>query len=87
MLGKTKEILEELRMVLSGRSLLVDAIFPPLVFLIVNGLFGFEYAVWTALALAILIAVLRLLRGQSLLYALGGVGGVVSEDRLEGGIE
>ncbi|MBN1146623.1 MAG: DUF3159 domain-containing protein [Anaerolineales bacterium] len=77
MLDKTREILEELRLVLTGRSLLVDALLPPLVFLIVNGLFGFEYAVWSALALAVLIAALRMLRGQSLSYALGGVGGVL----------
>ena len=76
-MDKVREILEELRLVLSGRSILVDVIFPPLVFLIVNGLFGFEVAMWSALSLAVLIGLLRLLRGQSMLYALGGVVGVL----------
>jgi hypothetical protein len=77
MLGKMREIFEELRLVLAGRSLLVDTILPPVIFLLVNGFFGFGYAMWSALGLSLVIAVLRLLRGQSILFALGGVGGAL----------
>ena len=77
MKAKMLEILEELRLVLAGRSLFVDTILPPIVFVLINGLFGFSYAMWSALGLALVIAVLRLLRGQSALFALGGVGGTL----------
>jgi len=77
MKAKIIEILEELRLVLAGRSLIVDTILPPIVFILVNGLFGFRNAMWSALGLALVIAVLRLLRGQSALYALGGVAGTL----------
>lgn len=73
--GKWRELLEEFRLVLGNGSLL-DAILPPAIFLIVNSIFGFQAAMWTSLGLAVLIAGLRLGRGQSLLYALAGIGSV-----------
>jgi len=39
-------------------------------------LLGFQAAMWISLGLAVLIAGLRLWRGQSLLYALAGIGSV-----------
>jgi hypothetical protein len=75
-MDKLGEIADELRKVLAGRSSLVDAIIPPLLFLLTNALFGFQVAMWSALASAAGIMVLRLRRRQSLLYALGGVTGV-----------
>ncbi len=73
-MGKTQEIGEELKSVLSGRSL--DALLPPLVFVISNGLFRLEIAVLTALGLAIVLTGVRILKGQSWYYALGGLLGV-----------
>jgi hypothetical protein len=73
--GKLRELFEEFRLVL-GKGGLLDAILPPLIFLIVNSIFGFQAAMWTSLGLAGVIASLRLWRGQSLLYALGGIGSV-----------
>lgn len=64
-------------MVFAGRGTLADSVIPPVVFLIVNALLGFDYAMWSSLALSLVIAALRLLRGQSLKYAVGGLGGVV----------
>lgn len=61
----------------AGRGNLADSVLPPLVFLLVNALAGFDYAAWSALALAALIAAIRLVRGQSLRYAFGGLGAVV----------
>jgi hypothetical protein len=76
MTAKLREIVEELRLVLAGRSSIIDSILPPLIFVIVNALLGFDYAMWGSLLLALLITVLRLRRRQPLWYALGGFAGV-----------
>jgi hypothetical protein len=73
-MGKTSEIGEELKSVLSGRT--VDAIVPPIIFVVFNAIFSLEVAVVAALGLAILLAGWRLVRRQSWYYALGGVLGV-----------
>lgn len=73
--SKWRELLDEFRLVLGTGSLL-DAIIPPVIFLLINGLLGFQAAMWTSLGLAVLIAGLRLRRKQSLLYALAGIGSV-----------
>ena len=74
--GKWRELLDEFRIVM-GTGNLLDAILPPVIFLLINGIFGFQAAMWASLGPAVLIAVLRLWRGQSLLYALVGIGSVV----------
>jgi len=73
--GKLRELLEEFRLVL-GRGSLLDAILPPVIFLIINSIFGFQAAMWASLGPAVLIAAHRLWRGQSILYALAGIGSV-----------
>jgi hypothetical protein len=73
---KFHELVEEFRGVVWGQSNLVDAILPPLIFVLLNALLGLGYAAWGAFAGVLLIAGLRLVRGQSLRYALGGLGGV-----------
>ena len=75
MRNKFFELSDEFRLVI-GKGSLLDAILPPVLFLIINSIFGFQAAMWTSLGLAVLIAVLRLARGQSLLYALAGIGSV-----------
>jgi len=75
--SKSRELLEELRSVLARRNLFLDAVLPPVLFLLVNGLAGFQAAMWSALALSMVIAALRIIRKQSLTYALAGVGSVV----------
>ena len=72
---KARELLEEFRSV-TGKVGLFDTILPPILFLLLNGLAGFTAAMIGALGLSIVIAALRLLRGQSLLYALAGLGSV-----------
>ena len=76
-MSKFREFGEELRTVFAGRGKLADSVIPPVVFVIVNAVLGFDYAVWSALALAVLITVIRLNRKQPLAYALGGLGSVV----------
>jgi hypothetical protein len=75
-MDKAREIVEELRMVLAGRSNLLDTFLPPLLFVLLNALWGLQVAIWASLGLAVVIAIFRLIRRQSLLYALGGAGGV-----------
>ena len=72
---KARELLEEFRAV-AGKVGLLDTILPPILFLLLNGLAGFTAAMIGALGLCVLIALLRLRRGQSLLYALAGMGSV-----------
>lgn len=73
--AKWRELLEELRLVLGSGNLL-DAALPPVIFLLINGLFGFQTAMWVSLGLAFIIAALRLRRRQSLLYALAGIASI-----------
>lgn len=75
MSGKSREILEELRSVLTGKT--IDALFPPLVFVIINGLFGLEAASIISVATALGFGVRRLMKKQDLKYALGGLLGVL----------
>jgi len=74
--SKGRELLDEFRAVFSGRNSFLDAILPPILFLLVNGLVGFQAAMWSALALSVVIATMRIIRKQSLIYALAGVGSV-----------
>jgi len=76
-MSKLRELGEEFRTVFAGRGKLADSVLPPVVFVIVSALMGFDYAVWSALILAVLITVIRLGRRQPLAYALGGLGGVL----------
>jgi hypothetical protein len=73
--SKARELLEELRSVTNGVGLM-DTILPPVLFLLLNGLAGFQAAMYGALGTALLIAILRLRRKQSLVYALSGMGSV-----------
>jgi hypothetical protein len=76
MKNKSHELLDEFRAVFAGRNSFLDAILPPILFLLVNGLAGFQAAMWSALGLSVVIAALRVVRKQSLIYALAGVGSV-----------
>jgi hypothetical protein len=75
--GKVRELTEEFRTVVAGRSNLTDSIVPPLVFVVINALAGLQVAVAGSFAFALLIALVRLSRRQPVKYALGGVGGIV----------
>lgn len=70
MAGKGKEILDELRLVITGKTL--DALLPPLVFAISNGFWGLNPAVLVALSLSLALGLRRLFLGQKATYALGG---------------
>ena len=73
--SKARELLDELRTV-AGNVGLLDMILPPILFLFLNGLAGFNSAMIGALGTAFLIAILRLRRKQSLIFSLGGMASV-----------
>jgi len=75
--GKFREIIEELRSVVISRGGWGDSFIPPIVFLILNALFGFEIALWGSIGIALLISTYRLIKRQRLRFALGGIGGVI----------
>ena len=64
------EIWEELKSVLSGKTF--DTLLPPLIFVIINGIFGLEAAVIVALGMAAFLGVVRLVRKEKWHYALAG---------------
>ena len=72
---KARELVEEFRAV-TGKVGLLDTVLPPILFLLLNGLADLTAAMTGALGLSIVIAILRRRRGQSLLYALAGMGSV-----------
>ncbi len=71
---KANEIIEELKIVISGKT--IDAILPPLVFVIFNAISRLHFAVIISIAIALLLGIKRLFRKQSWKYALGGLFGV-----------
>lgn len=74
---KLQEIAEEFQAVVAGRGNVIDAILPPLAFLVLNAFFGFGVASWGSLAAAGILGGLRLIRGQPLGYILGGLAATV----------
>lgn len=75
--NRFREIWEELHTVFSGRVRWADSLLPPLIFLILNMIFGFQVALWGSLGMALLFVGFRLARRKPLRYALGGLGGLI----------
>lgn len=69
-----KDIGDELKSFLSGKT--IDAIIPPIVYIIGNNLFGLKEGIILALTLAVILAIVRMLKKESFLYAMGGIVGV-----------
>lgn len=70
-----KDIGDELRQFLSGKTL--DVVLPPIIYVIGNNLFGLKEGIILALSVAAILALFRVFKEESVLYALGGIGGVV----------
>lgn len=77
-MNKLRELSEEFRSVVAGRQKIVDSILPPLTFVIVNAIVGVDYALWSSLGMALAFTMFRLIKGQSVGYAVGGLGGVLA---------
>ena len=75
---RLNDLLEEFKLVFSGRGIrLLDSFLPLLIFLVVNPLIGLNTALLGSLAVAGLFAIYRITQKESLVYALGGLGGVL----------
>jgi len=72
-----EEVLSELRTVVLNRSRWLDSILPPIIFLVLNAIVAYEYAIIGSLFTALLIGLYRLFRKEPLRYAFGGAGGVI----------
>lgn len=70
-----KELAEELKLVIKGNTL--DAILPPMIYLIGNLLFSLELAAGLSISAAFLLAIFRRIKKQSWYYALGGLLGII----------
>lgn len=75
MAGKAKEIMEELKLVLSGKT--IDAVLPPLIFVLINGFYGLNAAIILSTGVALLFCIVRLVSRQPFKYAAGGLLGVL----------
>lgn len=71
---RNNELIEELTSVLSGKTL--DAIFPPLLFVVLNNVVSLQTAIIGALGIATLLGIIRLMKKQKAFYALTGWLGV-----------
>jgi hypothetical protein len=77
-MSKFKELQEEFNSVFSGKGAgLIDSFVPLLVFLVVNPLLEVDLALWGALVTAGAFAVYRIVQKESIVYSLGGIGGVL----------
>jgi hypothetical protein len=72
--SKTSELIDEFRTVVLGRGGVLDVMLPPLAFLLANVLAGSSAAMVAALLTAGGLVLFRLLRHQSVVYALFGLG-------------
>ncbi|MGD8753478.1 MAG: DUF3159 domain-containing protein [Anaerolineales bacterium] len=75
---KLREIYQEIEIITQERSSLIDTVLPPLIFVSINALVNLNYAIWSSLVFIVAFTIIRLLRGESLLYALGGLGVVIA---------
>jgi uncharacterized membrane protein len=73
--GKASEVIDEFRSVVLGRGGVLDVMLPPLAFLVANALAGSLPAMLAALLTAGGFVLFRLLRHQSVMYALFGLAG------------
>ncbi|MDW7669454.1 MAG: DUF3159 domain-containing protein [Bacillota bacterium] len=69
-MNKLLEIKDEIKTVLSGST--IDAILPPILFVIINNLLGITAAIIFALILSLILGIKRIINKESWKYAFGG---------------
>lgn len=74
-MSKLKEILEELKSVVSGKTL--DAILPPLIFVLINSYFNLNLAIIVSVIIGVIIFGFRIVKKQDMTYATFGLVGLV----------
>jgi len=74
-MGLVKEIIDELKSVISGKTF--DAILPPTIYVIANNIFGLLIGIVLAVIIAFLLAFYRFRKKETWQYAFGGFIGVI----------
>ena len=74
-MDRLKDLLSEIKLIFSGKTL--DAIVPPLVFVVVNGYLGLSIAIIVSLVIALIFFIYRVVSKQSFSYALFGLVGIL----------
>jgi uncharacterized membrane protein len=74
-MNQLKDLLSEIKLIFSGKTL--DAIVPPLVFVIINGYLGLVTAIIVSLVIALIFFINRVVSKQSFSYALFGLVGIL----------
>lgn len=69
----TRQLLDEARGLLTGRAGVADGVLPPLVFVVVNAIWGLGWAIVASAATAVTIIGVRLAAGRPLRYAMSGL--------------
>jgi len=69
-MSKLLELKDEIKTVLSGST--IDAILPPMVFVLINNIAGITSAIISALVFSLILGIKRLLNKESWKYAFGG---------------
>ncbi len=75
MKGITTDLVDELKKIAKGKT--IDAIFPPIAYVIGNRFFGLKWGIILALSLAVILAIKRIIEKERYIYALGGMLGVI----------
>ena len=70
-----QDILDEIKQFVNGKT--IDALIPPLVYLVANHLFDLKITVFISIATAIIFSLYRVYKKESVLYALAGLGGIL----------
>lgn len=65
----------EVKQFVNGKT--IDALVPPLVYLVANQLFNLKLTVFISITTAIMFALYRIVKKESVLYALAGLGGIL----------
>ena len=70
-----QEIIDEIKQFVNGKT--IDALVPPLVYLLANQIFDLKMTAIISIGVAVVFAIYRLYKKETVLYALGGLGGVL----------
>lgn len=69
------DLADEVKNFTKGKT--IDAIFPPITYVIGNRFLGLQWGILLALILALILAIKRIIKKENFLYALGGMAGVL----------
>lgn len=71
-----EDVYDEVRSHFLGRNKFMDMVLPPVVFMLVNYFWSLQPALWSAVGVAVILAVMRVIKGDKLIFAIGGLAAV-----------